>query len=238
MTTLAMMENKRVDLQEIKFSDDSSDLGTFSGYGSITGNVDAHGDVIEKGAFADTISEHSEKGTMPKMLLQHGLGFTTDDALPIGVWTSMVENSRGLKLSGKLFALDTDRGKYIHAGLKAGALDGLSIGFRIKDQTLGTKPSEPKRLIKSVDLVEVSVVTQPANPKARIGHAKSEDVTIREFERFLRDEGGFSRAAAESIALHGFKQFSVEPRDEEELKSALADSFGNLANIFKPEKEG
>jgi HK97 family phage prohead protease len=208
-----MMDHLRFDM-EVKFASDKT--GVFSGYGAITGNVDAGGDKLERGAFKDTLREWEEKGKYPPMLLQHGGGWLggADDMLPVGKWTSMEENSKGLKVEGELFAMSTERGQYIYEGLKAGALDGLSIGYRAKEFILGTKPGEPYRTLKSVDLIELSIVTFPMNDKARVGAVKSADIkTIREFEDFLRDVGGYSRAAAKAIAAGGFK--ASDPRDED-----------------------
>lgn len=206
------MDRLRFDM-EVKFASDKT--GVFSGYGAIFGNVDSYGDVIEKGAFKETLRAWEDKGKYPPMLLQHGggmFGGNADDLLPVGKWTSMEENSKGLKVEGELFALNTERGQYLYEGLKAGALDGLSIGYRVKKFTQGTKPNEPRRKLEAIDLMELSIVTFPANDKARVGAVKSIK-TIREFEDFLRDVGGFSHAAAKAIAAGGFK--ASEPRDED-----------------------
>ncbi len=203
------MDRVRFDL-EVKFASDKS--GVFSGYGAVTGNMDAGGDVIEKGAFKRTLREWEEKGKFPPMLLQHGGGFLggADDMLPVGKWTSMEENSKGLKVEGELFALGTERGQYIYEGMKAGALDGMSIGYRVRKEGVihGTKPGDPRRKITDLDLVELSIVTFPMNDKARIGAVKSIG-TIREFEDFLRDAGGFSVAQAKRIAASGFKSIDA-----------------------------
>jgi HK97 family phage prohead protease len=194
---------------EVKFASDKS--GVFSGYGAIFGNVDSYGDVIEKGAFKETLRAWEDKGKYPPMLLQHGggmFGGTADDLLPIGKWTSMEENSKGLKVEGELFALNTERGQYIYEGLKAGALDGMSIGYRTIKFRNGTKQGEPRRFLEQLDLMELSVVTFPANDKARVGAVKSIS-TIREFEDFLRDAGGFSVSQAKRIASSGFKSIDA-----------------------------
>lgn len=214
---------------EVKFADSSAD-GTFSGYGAVFSNLDSYGDVIQPGAFKDSLKTWKKTGRYPPMLLQHAMGMTTEDCLPVGVWTSMEEDDVGLKVEGRLIALDTDRAKYIYEGLKTRALDGLSIGYVPKEFVMGTKPKEPRRSLKSVELMECSVVVFPANDKARIKGVKSAGpaMTIREFEDFLRDEGGFSHAAAKAIAAGGFK--SSEPRDEDgavELRS-IADRIKAL----------
>ena len=97
-----------------------SDAGEFEGYASVFNNEDQGGDVVRPGAFAKAISGGVKK---IKMLLQH------DRTMPIGVWDEMVENQKGLKVKGRLI-LETVAGRETHALLKAGALDGMSIGFR------------------------------------------------------------------------------------------------------------
>lgn len=220
------MDRARIDL-EVKFASDKS--GVFSGYGSVFNNVDQGGDMIVKGAFKDTLRAWEDKGKYPPMLLQHG-GFLSgaEDLLPVGKWTSMEENSKGLKVDGELFALGTEKGQYIYEGLKSGTLDGLSIGYRVKDFTQGTKPSEPRRTLKSLDLMELSIVTFPMNDKARVGAVKSIK-TIREFEDFLRDVGGYSHAAAKAIAAGGFK--AAEPRDEDVADQVAAHLRRNIESI-------
>ncbi len=134
----------------------------------------------------------------------------------------MEENSKGLKVEGLIDPMDTDEGKKIYAGLKNGGLDGMSIGYEVKEFTAGTKPGEPRRKLTAIDLWELSVVTFPANDKARVGNVKAAErvKTIREFEDFLRDVGGYSHAAAKAIAAAGYK--SSEPRDED---GAMSDSL-------------
>jgi HK97 family phage prohead protease len=199
---------------EVKFADGDTAIGTFSGYGAVFGNVDAYGDVILKGAFRETLKEWKKQKRLPPMLVQHGgWGMGDMDGLAIGKWTSMEEDDTGLAVEGKLIALDTERGKVIHSAMRERVLDGLSIGYRAKEFELGTKPTEPRRTLKKIDLFEVSVVQMPANSAARVAQVKSAGIrTIREFEEFLRDAGGFSHAAAKAIAAGGFK--AADPRDE------------------------
>ena len=217
---------------EFKFAaDDVSQSGEFAGYGAMFGNLDSYGDIIVPGAFKATLSDWKKQKTLPPMLVQHGGWMMTDmDALPIGKWTSMSEDETGLKVEGRLINLDTERGKTIYGALKEGVLTGMSIGYRAKKFTLGTKPDEPRRKLEAVDLMEVSLVTFPANDKARVSSVKSADDirTIRDFESFLRDAGGFSNAAAKAIAARGFK--ASDPRDEDEaakLDRLMAAISGN-----------
>lgn len=209
---------------EVKF-DSGGATGTFEGYGAVFGNVDAYGDVIQKGAFKDTIRDWKKQKRLPPMLVQHGGWMMSDsDGLPIGKWEAMEEDDTGLRVEGRLINLDTERGKGIYGAMKEGVLDGMSIGYRAKEFALGTKPDEPRRTLKKIDLMEVSVVTFPANGAARVAAIKSAVgiTTIREFEDFLRD-AGFSNARAKAIASHGFK--GSEPRDE--------DGAGAIAAILR-----
>lgn len=209
--------------------------GVFSGYGAVFGNLDSYGDLIERDAFKKTLREWEDKGKYPPMLLQHGGGMFAggaDDLLPVGRWTLMEENAKGLKVEGELFALGTERGQYLYEGLKAGVLDGLSIGFRTRRFTNGTKPTEPRRTLHEIELVELSIVTFPANDKARVGSVKAAQ-TIREFEAFLRDVGGYSHAAAKAIAAGGFKAHQPEPRDEDGIGEIVASEFTRLASLIR-----
>lgn len=207
-----------MDRIEVKFAEGAVEVsGEFKGYGAVFGNTDGHGDVIVPGAFAENLADWSTRGRLPAMKLMHGSAgnpFTGDD-LPIGVWKTMREDARGLYVEGKLSGLDTDHGRRILGLMKDGALDGLSIGYRVKAADRGVGPNQPKRTIKSAHLVEVSIVGSPSNELARVTDLKSADIkTIREFEDFLRDEGGFSHYAAKAIAAGGFK--AADPRDEDE----------------------
>lgn len=208
---------------EFKFADDGQQVGSFSGYGAVFNNLDAYGDVIQKGAFKESLREWKKTKRLPPMLAQHGGWMMTDmDAIPIGKWESMEEDDTGLKVEGRLINLDTERGKNVYGAMKEGVLDGMSIGYRAKEFALGTKPNEPRRTLKKIELIELSVVTFPANGKARVQAVKSGDIrTIREFEDFLRDEGGFSHAAAKAIAAGGFKT-ALEPRDEDRASENAA----------------
>lgn len=228
MADLTAIESKAARF-EYKFLEGAAP-GSFEGYGSVFNNEDDNGDVILPGAFAGVLARHRAKGTMPKMLLNHGSAlsfFGSSDPmadLPIGKWTSMSEDSHGLQVKGRLINLDTERGKNIYGAMKEGELGGLSIGYRAGDFVRGAKPNEPRRTIKTMkDLIEVSPVTFPANELATVGGVKAGDIrTVREFERTLREVLGFSHAAARSIAERGFK--SSEPRDEDDAAAAFLEA--------------
>lgn len=162
--------------------------GTVEGYGSVFGVRDNYDDVIAKGAFIQSLKDHKAAGTMPAMLWQH------DADKPIGVWTEMVEDEKGLRIKGQL-AMETVKGKEAHALLKMGALNGLSIGFMSKEWSYDRDTEV--RTLTAIDLWEVSLVTFPANEKARVTNVKSADemATPKDAEKALRD-AGFSKSDA------------------------------------------
>lgn len=198
---------------KLQQKDDGNEAGEmiFSGYGAIFGNTDSYGDVIQKGAFKDTLRDIKKTNNWPAMLLQHGgWGMNAEDITPIGIWLSLEEDDIGLKVEGKL--ADTARGREAYGLMKMTprpAISGMSIGYYAKEFVLGTKPDEPRRTLKKVELVEVSLVTFPANGKARVQDVKS-SLDIRIAEQSLRD-AGFSRNEAKTILATGFK--SLPQRD-------------------------
>ncbi len=162
------VEHRSFGLVEVKVADIAESDGemTFSGYGAVFNNVDAGDDLILKGAFTETIKAAKSTGVWPAMLSQHGVYGT--EMTPIGVWTEMKEDNIGLYVEGKL--ANTERGREIYELLKMKprpAVSGLSIGYRAKEWTLRSTPNEPRRTLKSVDLLECSVVTFPMNGKAQ-----------------------------------------------------------------------
>ncbi|MFZ1988751.1 MAG: HK97 family phage prohead protease, partial [Alphaproteobacteria bacterium] len=154
--------------------------GSFSGYGSTWGNVDAYGTAFQKGAFADTLAAWRARAKLPKMLLQHGgWGLTAEDMLPAGQYTKMEEDAKGLRVEGQLFAMSTDRGQMIYEGLTSGELDGLSVGFVPKKWIAGDGESEPLKTFTAVDLWECSIVTFPANDAATVDAARDMPASAR-----------------------------------------------------------
>lgn len=201
---------------EVKFAEaDVKANGEFAGYGAVFGNVDSHGDVITPGAFKASLSEWGAKGRLPPMLIQHGgMGLTEMAGVPVGIWESMSEDNMGLQVKGRIINLDTERGKTVHGAMKEGAMGGLSIGYRAKKSTPGDIKLGSRRILQEIGLHEVSIVTSPSNEKAGFSYVKSADEidTIRDFEKFLRDVGGYSHGQAKAIAASGFK--ASDPRDE------------------------
>ena len=218
------MEHKNYNISELKFVESETETMTFEGYGAVFNNIDAYGDVIQQGAFTESLIKANAESQMPSMLLQHG-GMTAEDMTPIGVWKAMSEDSHGLKVKGQL--ANTARGKEAYELLKMGAFNGLSIGYRVKEFTNRTKPDEPRRTLKSVDLLEVSLVTFPANGKARVHDVKTVDEleTIADFELILRD-AGFSRKEAKTL-LAKMKDRTLRDADED-LKHLLNRNINSI----------
>ncbi len=136
--------------------------GTFSGYASLFGARDLGNDVVERGAFRKSLAGRGVNGI--RMLFQH------DANQPIGAWEEIREDGRGLFVKGRL-TLDVGKAREVHALMRGGGLDGLSIGFRTvrarKDADAGT------RRILEADLWEISVVTFPMQPGARVANVKA-----------------------------------------------------------------
>lgn len=190
--------------------------GSIEGYGSVFGNVDEWDDIIAAGAFKATIAAHKSAGTMPAMLWQH----ESDE--PLGVWTEMSEDANGLRLKGKL-CLDTSKGKEALALLKMGAINGLSVGFIPKECTYNNDTNI--RTLTEIDLWEVSLVTFPANKKARVTNVKSgeEIAAPKDAERILRD-AGFSKSDATALVSRVMRmgeERSDSAKSANEIKAAL-----------------
>lgn len=222
------------EIEEIRA--DGDDAGTFKGLASTFGNEDLHGDIIQRGAFKGSIRSPKKI----KMLWQH------DARNIVGVWDEMAETDRGLEVTGHLL-LDLAQAKEAMILLKEKALDAMSIGFRIPNRNRDVEFDEDtgKRIIKKVDLWEISLVTFPANPKARISTVKQllDDGAfpdVRTMERWLTREAGFSRSQAQVVVHEGFKALlqreADEPHQEDgDLSEALAQSATDLRGLLSTE---
>lgn len=179
--------------------------GTFSGYASLFGAEDLGRDMLMPGAFKKSLSRQGAEGV--RMLFQH------DPNVPIGVWDIVREDDRGLYVKGRL-TLDVAKAREIHALMLDGGLNGLSIGFKTikgkRDQKTGI------RQIFEVDLWEISVVTFPMLPEAKITSVKNTTgststlPTTREFERWLTRDAGLTRKQARMVIHSGFKSLGKE----------------------------
>ncbi|EKF40632.1 HK97 family phage prohead protease [Nitratireductor indicus C115] len=178
--------------------------GTFSGYASLFGRVDLGRDAVERGAFARSIERRGAGGI--RMLFQH------DPAEPIGVWEEVREDARGLFVRGRL-ALGVAKAREVRELMRDHALDGLSIGFRTVRAR--TEAKTGVRRILEADLWEISVVTFPMLPEARVDTVKTVRngvplPTAREFERWLTRDAGLTRREARVVIAKGFAALSRE----------------------------
>lgn len=137
--------------------------GVFEGYASVFEHLDDQGDRVMKGAFIESLHQWWHSGQAPKMLWQH------DPHQPIGVWESVEEDGHGLRVKGRLL-LEVQRGREAYTLMKAGVLDSLSIGYRVLEARPGYKSGE--RLLSKLELHEISLVTFPANDRAKITQVK------------------------------------------------------------------
>jgi HK97 family phage prohead protease len=200
------------------------DDGAIEGYGSVFGVEDSYADIVAPGAFKVSLAQHQAESTMPAMLWQH------DSNEPIGVWNSIVEDQRGLLTKGQL-ALAVPRGAQAHSLLKMKAINGLSIGFMTKGYTID--PKTGVRTVTEVDLWEVSLVTFPANEKARVTNVKAAALAIeapKDAERILRD-AGFSREDATTLVSRIMQLSKARQSDSADLTRAERAAIELLAAL-------
>lgn len=212
-----MTKNSGVPLDMKAVGDD----GTIEGYGSVFGNIDSYGEIVEPGAFTQSLVDAKRKGQTIKLLWQHNSGE------PIGVWDDLAEDSKGLWAKGRLLVDVSAKAREAHGLLKAGALEGLSIGYRTLDAD--PHPTKPGIVqLKRLALKEISIVTFAANERARVEGVKhilaaGNLPTVRDFEEFLRDAGGFSKSLAAAIAAKATPHLRGEPeaKADDELRRFL-----------------
>lgn len=192
-------------------ADEPTEAGVLTGYGSVFGgSPDSYNEIVDAGAFAESLERHAKAESMPSMLWQH------DPRMPIGAWTEMSEDKHGLKVEGQL-ALgsavggdekdDVKLAREAYTLLRMKALNGLSIGY-LPIKRVADEDNKEVFHLQEVELMEVSLVTFPANTRAQVGAVKS----VRDLEMRLRD-AGFSRREAVAIASHGYMGLERSARD-------------------------
>jgi HK97 family phage prohead protease len=187
----------RFDCKAVSDKDD----GLFSGYASVFGNVDAYNEVVAPGAFRKSLDEIAARGDPLPALWQHKY----DE--PVGGYDKLEEDANGLKVEGFLLTDAVQRAREAYALIKRRVVSGLSIGFYVVSSSFNEKTNI--RTLTELDLVEVSIVTVPANDDARIDAVKAKLVhgqlpTLREFEKLLREQG-FTKSQAALVAARGLK---------------------------------
>ena len=176
--------------------------GQFTAYASVFGGIDAYKDTIHAGAFEDSLKERKQP---VRMFWQH------DPGKPIGKWLDLREDEKGLRAVGEFTPHNTDA-QNAYSSMKHGAIDSLSIGFRIpnggakdKEKDCGCSDTDwcmhpPGRDIHKIDLIEISPVSLPADSNANISAIKMEQITsLKDAELLLRDSAQFSRQMATSF---------------------------------------
>ena len=159
-----------------------------AGYASVFGRTDQSGDRVDAGAYAASLKRLTAKGGTVKMLWQH------DPNQPIGVWDEVREDGKGLWVKGRILT-DVAKGREAAALVAAGAIDGLSIGYRT---VRAQKNDKGGRTLSELELWEVSLVTFPMLPDARVG-AKGECPD----DHLMRDLAAAIDAARRDLALGG-----------------------------------
>ena len=186
------MMNKTQDVR-LQLKELNDDDYTFVGYGNTFNELDQVRDITLPGAFAKSIEQHKADGTKPKMLWQH------DPHQPIGVWTEVTEDEHGLKMVGQL-TKGVKAADEAYALLKAGALDGLSIGYVVVDEEYDAKSNI--NYLREVSLKETSLVTFPCNESSRVAGVAG----------YHRDK----HVSAERHASLGWARQQRWPRDDQE----------------------
>lgn len=186
------MERLQVPFELKQVSEDDKRFFIFEGLASTFGNTDLVDDIVEKGAFLDSLAVR-----MPKVLWQH------DTNEPIGMPESLFETEQGLLIKGKLPKNDTFVSGRVIPQMMIGSISSMSIGFTVKDFEI----RDGIRHLKEIDLFEISLVTFPANPAATVNNFKSithdklsRITTRKEYNELLKQTGCFSKQAREFLA--------------------------------------
>jgi len=202
---------------------DIQEAGTFSGYLSVFDVIDSYREVVAPGAFRSTLSKWTEKGRLPPLLWQHRSGE------PLGPFTRMEEDKRGLYFEAQLLVNDIARAREAYALLKNKVIGGMSIGFSINPDGEEYDSRAGVVVLRDIDLWEGSLATFPANEAAQVSDVKGREFierirastergnlpTIRDFEDAMREVFAFSRDKAKALASLGLGQLQREAGSKE-----------------------
>lgn len=205
-----MILRKTLSLSDVALKMDG-EAGRFSGYASVFGNADADGDIVLRGAFESTLRSHGK----PKMFFNHDWY-----SIPVGKWLVVGEDDKGLKVEGE-FTPGLQAAESVHAAMKHGTLDGLSVGGLVKTDDTELMEDGRRIIRRWTRLVEISPVVFPANGGARVDldsvkggadvlEAIGAVETIRDLEVLLRDAAGFSKGAATALVARVKQVLGVE----------------------------
>lgn len=211
-----------------------SDRGAFAGYLSVFGNMDSYRDIVMPGAFSQTLKDWAAQEALPPVLWQH------DSAQPLGPYTKMEEDDKGLYVEGQLLVDEIPQAAAAAALLRSKTIRGQSIGYSVKVEQFDSDLNVLK--LMQVKLYEGSIVTFPANTEASVTDikraiARGDLPSLADFENMLRDVAGFSRSEAKTATSHGFA-YLLKQRDAGESEivtdSSELDSILSLIKNFTP----
>lgn len=219
------MLHKSLTLSEVEVKFDHVAGMKFSGYASKFNGIDSYGDTIIKGAYTKTL----ENRQRPIQMRWNHYGDV------IGKWTRIEEDENGLYVEGELTP-GHSKAQDVYASLKHGSISGMSIGYYVKDHEF----KDDIRVLKEIELIEISIVETPADLGAQVTDLKAAAEglkTLKEVESLLRDVGGFSKAVAQTI-ISRVKAIS-EPRDAEQTEEAIAAAIAlKLKSISQRKNDG
>lgn len=202
------MEHKQLSLAKCEVKFGAEGALQFSGYASKFNGVDSYGDTIQEGAYSNTLTDRDR----PIALRWNHYGPV------IGKFTNIYEDNLGLYVEGEL-TKGHSVAEDAAALLRHGAIDGMSIGY-IAEDYCDNMPHAGK-LLKEIDLIEISIVEEPADNMARIDSLKSA-TKLKDVEQFLRSKGLSQNEATVTVAqvkkLHGERE---REKKESEVLSML-----------------
>ena len=206
----------------LKFSNDEK--GFFKGYASVFNSVDKVGDTILPGAYTKSLESR-----LPKMFVNHD-----HRSVPVGDWLKMAEDDHGLLAEGKI-DLNHKDGPTVYSALKREALDGLSVGFTMGEGDYESK--EEGRLIKSLNLMEVSLVNFPCEGQAVVTAVKADILALQDLsdcENYLRDVCGFSKSMARAFIsqIKTFTRCDAEAELKNQIEESKKQAHSALQSVF------
>ena len=209
---------------EVKATAEENNIFTFEGYASTFNNVDHGDDIVIRGAFSNSLAKNSQ---VP-ILWQHQMSEV------IGISVQLYEDDKGLFIKGNLPKDDTLVSGRIIPQMKVGSIKEMSIGFFTKNYD---RAKDGIRLLKEIDLFEVSLVTKAMNSQALVTGFKSFE-TLRDIEQTLKDNG-FSNTEAKTL-ISKIKEFSSKrdasednQRDADTTKQKIITDLNNFINNLK-----
>lgn len=205
----------------LKFDSDDK-TGEFEGYASVFNSNDRVNDTIAPGAFSKSL----ESG-LPSMFINHKHG-----EIPVGDWIEMKQDDTGLFGRGKIDLVHKD-GPTLYSAMKRQAMKGLSIGFTMNPDDFDRK-EDGGRVIKNMELKEVSIVTFPCEEQAKILGVKAEDFaalsSLQDVEDWLRESAGFSKSLAVAFVSQFKRVVRGEPVAVAEKSKALESQIMRIIN--------